>query len=244
VTVSATLRAAALAEGTMGKRFAPRGRPRVLNFLVAAEGEFMVSEQPGVWIDDPHPIFRRGMAACLVADGFRLAGESARLEVVPPTDVDVVVFDARDADLARTVALLAPHGAALVATVRTPTDRLLGGILDAGVAAILLHDDLTGVALVAAVRAALLGHAALPSEVLLRLFDRASAGGRHDDTGLTGRERRVLALLADGEDTRAIADDLCYSERTVKNIVHDLLTKMGCRNRAHAVAQAARQGVI
>lgn len=54
----------------------------------------------------------------------------------------------------------------------------------------------------------------------------------------------MLALLADGSDTKGIAEDLCYSERTIKNIVHDLLTKMNCRNRAHAVAQAARQGVI
>ena len=51
-------------------------------------------------------------------------------------------------------------------------------------------------------------------------------------------------MLADGESTRGIAQRLNYSERTVKNIVHDLLAKMGCRTRAHAVALAARQGVI
>jgi DNA-binding CsgD family transcriptional regulator len=37
---------------------------------------------------------------------------------------------------------------------------------------------------------------------------------------------------------------LCFSERTVKNIVHDVLMKLNCRNRAHAVAMATRQGVI
>lgn len=204
----------------------------------------MPCEQTTVWIDDPHPIFRRGMAACLAAEGFTLLGESARLEVVPSADVDVIIFDATEGELGRVAALTDTHRAVLVATVRFPTDRLLADIVDAGVGAILLHDDLNASALVASVRAALLGHAALPNDVLLRLLDRASAGERQHGNGLTGRERRVLTLLADGEDTRAIADDLCYSERTVKNIVHDLLTKMNCRNRAHAVAQAARQGVI
>jgi len=61
---------------------------------------------------------------------------------------------------------------------------------------------------------------------------------------LTDREFDVLRMLADGESTRGIAERLNYSERTVKNIVHDLLAKMGCRTRAHAVALATRQGVI
>ena len=204
----------------------------------------MLHDQPAVWIDDPHPIFRRGMAACLAGDGFRLAGESTNLDPTPSEGVDVIIFDARDGHLARAAALRKDHAASLVATVRYPTDRTLADIVEAGVVAILLHHDLSPPTLIAAVRAALHGQAALPNEVLLRLLDRAATGERHQGTGLTGRERRVLALLADGQDTKAIADDLCYSERTVKNIVHDLLTKMNCRNRAHAVAQAARQGVI
>ena len=204
----------------------------------------MLHDQPMVWIDDPHPIFRKGMAACLAGDGFRVAGESSGLDPSPPPDVDAVIFDAREGELARAVALRETHPASLVATVRYPSDRMLGDIIEAGVSAVLLHKDLSPATLIAAVRAVLNGHAALPTDVLLRLLDRAATGERHDGTGLSGRERRVLTLLADGQDTRAIADDLCYSERTVKNIVHDLLTKMNCRNRAHAVAQAARQGVI
>jgi DNA-binding CsgD family transcriptional regulator len=54
----------------------------------------------------------------------------------------------------------------------------------------------------------------------------------------------VLARLSQGDDTQCIAIDLCYSERTVKNIVHDVLMKLNCRNRAHAVATATRQGII
>jgi DNA-binding NarL/FixJ family response regulator len=54
----------------------------------------------------------------------------------------------------------------------------------------------------------------------------------------------VLRLLAEGHDTRRIAMDLRYSERTVKNVVHDVLTKLNCRTRAQAVGVATRTGVI
>ena len=50
----------------------------------------------------------------------------------------------------------------------------------------------------------------------------------------------MLHMLADGLTTREIAEELSYSERTVKNIVHDVLEKLGCRTRAHAVAIATR----
>ena len=51
-------------------------------------------------------------------------------------------------------------------------------------------------------------------------------------------------MIADGHDTKEIALELCYSERTVKNIIHDLTTRLQLRNRAHAVAYAVRQGLI
>jgi DNA-binding NarL/FixJ family response regulator len=61
---------------------------------------------------------------------------------------------------------------------------------------------------------------------------------------LTSRELAVLRMLADGEVTRGIAEQLNYSERTVKNIVRDVLVKLECRTRAHAVALATRRGLI
>ena len=61
---------------------------------------------------------------------------------------------------------------------------------------------------------------------------------------LTDRELGVLRLLSKGETTNQIAADLCYSEKTVKNIVHDVLVRMNCRNRAQAVALATRRGLI
>lgn len=61
---------------------------------------------------------------------------------------------------------------------------------------------------------------------------------------LTSRETELIRLLADGHDTAAIAEKLCYSERTVKNIVQAILTRLQVRNRAHAVAYAMRLGAI
>ena len=75
--------------------------------------------------------------------------------------------------------------------------------------------------------------------------DPAAAGaGETADRDLTGRELDVLRLLAEGRSTRDIAQRLSYSERTVKNIVHDVLEKLHGRTRAHAVALASRLGII
>jgi len=54
----------------------------------------------------------------------------------------------------------------------------------------------------------------------------------------------VLRLVAEGWDTAQIATKLSYSERTVKNVLHDVTTRLQLRNRSHAVAYAMREGLI
>ncbi|MGH2943697.1 MAG: LuxR C-terminal-related transcriptional regulator, partial [Solirubrobacteraceae bacterium] len=61
---------------------------------------------------------------------------------------------------------------------------------------------------------------------------------------LRDREQRVLALIAVGRQTREIATELCYSERTIKNVLHDIVTKLNVRSRSHAIAYAVREGLI
>jgi DNA-binding NarL/FixJ family response regulator len=61
---------------------------------------------------------------------------------------------------------------------------------------------------------------------------------------LTDREIKVLKLLAEGLDTAEVGRRLFYSERTVKNIVHDVTSRLNLRNRTQAVAYALRQGLI
>lgn len=198
-----------------------------------------------VWIDDPHPIFRRGLGACVRAEGFRIVGDSARLRPAPPlANVDILVFAAERQTLRDAVRLSAEHRTALVALVTDPLDDLVADAIGAGVAAILLRGDLIPATLTSTLRAVIHGGAMLPAKMLQRLLDRPATTRHPSGGGLTERELDVLRLLADGEDTRQIASALSYSERTVKNVVHDVLVKMNCRNRAHAVALATRQGVI
>ena len=63
-------------------------------------------------------------------------------------------------------------------------------------------------------------------------------------TGFETREVDVLGLLAEGLSTYEIGERLNYSERTVKNIIHGILTRLKLRNRTHAVAFAMRNGVL
>ncbi|MFD7237143.1 LuxR C-terminal-related transcriptional regulator [Streptomyces syringium] len=62
--------------------------------------------------------------------------------------------------------------------------------------------------------------------------------------GLSAREIEVLRLVAEGYDTADIALKLAYSERTIKNVLHAVMTRLNLRNRSHAVAYALRQGLI
>ncbi|NEA68783.1 response regulator transcription factor [Streptomyces sp. SID12488] len=63
-------------------------------------------------------------------------------------------------------------------------------------------------------------------------------------SGLETREVAVLRLLAEGMDTTEIAEHLSYSERTIKNIISGMMTRLGLRNRTQAVAHALRSGAL
>ncbi|MDA1002982.1 MAG: response regulator transcription factor [Chloroflexi bacterium] len=195
-----------------------------------------------IWIDDHNPIYRRGLIACLEQGGFAIAGESERLEAeISADEVDVLLFEASAGRLGEVAHLARGSGVALVAVLRDRHDPTLFDAVEAGVAAILVRDDLSPDSLIAALRTVATGHTAVPAELLARLLDHASYGTTLD---IGQREVAVLRALADGADTGEIADSLSYSERMVKRIVHDVLVKMNCRNRAHAVALAVRQGLI
>ncbi|HEY3210638.1 MAG TPA: helix-turn-helix transcriptional regulator [Actinomycetota bacterium] len=82
---------------------------------------------------------------------------------------------------------------------------------------------------------------------------RAAAAGLHVDSHGEGertaklldvRRLEVLRLLADGADTRTIASKLRCSERTIKNLIHDVVLKLEVANRAQAVAEGVRRGLI
>ena len=215
--------------------------------LVAAPPLPLQRNTASVWIDEPHPLLRRGMISCLIADDLPVAGESAVL--VPGRalrEAAVLVFDGDRGDLPAFLDALpkAPPRPKLVAAVSEPDDERLERLARAGVSAILYRHELTPELLVATVRAVLQGRTSMPTDLLPRLLTKAARGDRVERGALSDRELAVLRMLADGEDTRGIAQGLCYSERTVKNVVHDVLTKLSCRTRAQAVATATRAGII
>lgn len=200
---------------------------------------------PTVWIDDSHAIVRRGMAACLQQADFVVRGESAVLSPEPVVaDLDLLVFEYGPSSLRRAVRLAGGGETRLVATVRDVTEQAIREMVDAGVSAVLPHRTLTAETLVSSLRAVVAGNVALPGDMLSRLLLYVTQTSQLGPAGLNPREKSVLRLLADGMDTRGIAEDLCFSERTVKNVVHDVLTKLNCRTRAQAVAVATREGVI
>jgi DNA-binding NarL/FixJ family response regulator len=206
----------------------------------------MISHRPpSVWIDDSHAIVRRGMAACLQQADFVVRGESAVLSPEPVlTGLDLLVFEYAAPTLRRAVRLAEGGPTRLVATVRETTEQSVREMVDAGVSAVLPHRTLTAETLVTSLRSVVAGNVALPGDMLARLLVHVTQASHLGPAGLNTRERSVLRLLADGMDTRGIAEDLCFSERTVKNVVHDVLTKLNCRTRAQAVAVATREGVI
>ena len=200
-----------------------------------------------VWIDDRNIIFRRGLVNSVTAGGFTIVGESSGLEPAPNTDqVDILVFEVDGSGIRRAAQCVAGTSVRLVGVASSPHERLLLDALEGGLAGFLLRSELTPHGLVGCLEAVATGAGSLPAELLTRLVKELSGGpgGGTAQGRLAGRELDVLRLLAEGASTKEIAEGLSYSERTVKNIVHDVLVKLNCRTRAHAAATATRLGII
>ncbi|MGH8990339.1 MAG: response regulator transcription factor [Acidimicrobiia bacterium] len=206
----------------------------------------MIEESPvRVWVDDENDIFRLGLTACLETPGFVLAGESRSLVPVPDlARTDILVFDLGGGRLGQVVRLAEGGATQLLAIAASAADGLLVESVEAGVAGALIRSEVTPAAFLHCLRSVARGNGSVPATALASIL--TGHGGRRAGSAghLTGRELDVLRLLSRGESTREIAQGLSYSEKTVKNIVHDLLVRMNCRNRAQAVALATQRGLI
>jgi DNA-binding NarL/FixJ family response regulator len=137
----------------------------------------------------------------------------------------------------------------LVATVLD--EAALVSAAEVGVGGLLRRADATPEALVRTIVKVASGQGEIPADLLGRLMEQLGRLQRQvlsprglTFTGLTPRETEVLRMVADGHDTAEIAARMSYSERTVKNVLHDLTTRLQLRNRTHAVAYAVREGLI
>jgi DNA-binding NarL/FixJ family response regulator len=94
-----------------------------------------------------------------------------------------------------------------------------------------------------AIRAVAFGEALISPELAVQLleeFARLSV----QETGLTARERDILSAIVQGDSNREIAKQLGLSEKTVKNYVSDILSKLGVRDRTEAAVYALQMGLV
>jgi DNA-binding NarL/FixJ family response regulator len=208
-------------------------------------------------VNDPIAVYVRGM------DPISQAGVISQLRMCPEVKVldehsrlqarlAVVVADQVDratTDVLHDIRRTGPERVLLIATLLD--DQALRAAAEAGVSGLLRRSDTTAGVLVQTISRVARGQGEVPADLLGRLLEQVGKLQRQvlaprglTFSGLTPRETEVLRLVADGHDTAEIASQLCYSERTVKNVLHDLNTRLQLRNRSHAVAYAVREGLI
>jgi DNA-binding NarL/FixJ family response regulator len=206
-----------------------------------------------LFVLDPHTIYRRGLAACLEmlpGVGAVAGAESVREAWEHPDlmDADLVILEQTLPGGPEFISAVteATEARVIVCTTDDSEGAVLGA-LQAGAIGFLRKDTLTPEGLAASVQAAASGAGVLAPDLLGSLLRGVTAdggNGRPSLARLTEREQQVLALIANGHPTREVALELSYSERTVKNVLHDVVTKLNARSRSQAVAHAVREGLI
>ncbi|PSL08218.1 LuxR family two component transcriptional regulator [Haloactinopolyspora alba] len=204
-----------------------------------------------VFLLDDHEVVRRGVAALLSAEpdieivGEASTGEEAEARA-PALHPDVAVLDVRlpDGDgvaVCRALRSRMPELACLMLTSFADDEALFDAVM-AGASGYVLK-QIHGTDLVGAVRAVADGQSLLDpastGRVLQRLRDRHS---REDDplAGLSDQERRILDLIGDGLTNRQIGERIFLAEKTVKNYVSGILTKLSMQRRTQVAALSAQ----
>ncbi|WP_211262544.1 response regulator transcription factor [Nitriliruptor alkaliphilus] len=198
-----------------------------------------------LYADDP--ISRAGISAAL-----ERRGELTVVDEGAPGDVAVLLAQEIDERTQQQARQLHRGGScSVVVVVAHIDDQGLLAAVEAGVCGVLRRSEATPDRLSAAIRDARAGNGSMPSDLLGRLMrqvthlqDRVLGPNGMHLNGLSDREVEVLRLVADGFATGEIAAQLAYSERTIKNIIQDITSRLHLRNRSHAVAYALRQGII
>jgi DNA-binding NarL/FixJ family response regulator len=203
-----------------------------------------------VLIADDHPVVRQGLQVLLsVQDDIEVVGEAAdggqALAMAAELDPDVILLDlklpVRDGvAVLRELRAAGLKARALVLT--SAADRDLVRLAVQAGAAGFLYKDVDPDALVRALRSVHDGHTLLAPEAAGSLLRSGAAVPAVPGIGaLTGREREVLAQIADGRSNREIARLLRVSEKTVKTHVSSVLAKLGVADRTQAALLAVRQ---
>jgi two-component system response regulator DevR len=196
-----------------------------------------------VLVDD-HELVRRGVAELLEADpGIRVVGEASTVAQgrrrILATKPDVALLDVRlpdgsGIDLCRELRQAAPDVRSIILTAYDDDEAMVAAVI-ADAAGYVLK-DIRGSRLVECVRTVASGRSALEPELVtaVRHRLRSETDGDPRLADLNAREREVLSLIADGLSNRQIANQLSLAEKTVKNYVSALLSKLGLQSRTQA----------
>ena len=202
-----------------------------------------------VFLLDDHEIVRRGIADLLTGEAdIEVVGEAGTaaeaLARIPAARPAVAVLDARlpdgsGIDVCRDIRSAHPQTQCIILTSYDEDDAMFAAVM-AGAAGYLLK-EVRGLSLVDAIRQVALGKSLLDPSVTGRLLARLRDGEPEDQrlSSLTPRERELLALIADGMTNKQIGETIFLAERTVKNYVSGLLSKLGMQRRTQVAVYGA-----
>jgi two-component system, NarL family, response regulator DevR len=202
-----------------------------------------------IFLLDDHELVRRGISDLLTSvPGFEIVGEAAtadearnRILAVRP---DVAILDARlpdgsGIDVCRDIRSALPATYCLILTSYDDQDAVLASVL-AGASGYVLK-EVRGSGLIDAVRQVALGRSLIDPAIVSQVMTNIRQGSATDNklAALTEREREVLDLIAEGLTNRQIGERLFLAEKTVKNYVSSLLSKLGLERRTQAAVFGA-----
>lgn len=203
-----------------------------------------------VFLLDDHEVVRRGLHDLLESEGdIEVVGESGSAKEaaarIPALRPDVAVLDGRlpdgsGIDVCREVRSVDPSIKALILTSYDDDEALFAAIL-AGAAGYVLK-QITGNDLIDGVRRVAAGQSLLDPALTARVLERVRNGPsvNEDLAALTEQERKILALIAEGLTNRQIGERMFLAEKTVKNYVSSILSKLGLERRTQAAVLAAK----
>ncbi|MCH8919098.1 MAG: response regulator transcription factor [Chloroflexi bacterium] len=206
-----------------------------------------------VLIVDDHEVVREGLRALLRRrSNLAVVGEAdsvaSAIEEAQRTEPDVVIMDVRLPDgsgveACREIRAQRPETKVIMLTSYADDDAVFASIM-AGATGYLLKQTRTQ-ALTDAIERAMRGESLLDPAVTQRVLERVrTAGTAKDDelSLLSEQERKILDLIAEGKTNKEIAKEVYLSDKTVKNYVSSILSKLNLRRRSEAAAFIARRG--
>jgi DNA-binding NarL/FixJ family response regulator len=201
---------------------------------------------------DDHEVVRDGIRSMLESEDDIIVTTEAgtvqdAIDEADRTKPDVVVMDVRLADgsgieATREIRAKRPETRVLMLTSFADDEALFSSIM-AGASGYVLKQVRSG-DLVRAIRAVGAGESLLDPSVTTAVLDRLRKG-KHlmkDErlARLTAQEERILTLISEGKTNREVGDELHLAEKTIKNYVSSILSKLEVARRAEAAAYLAR----